>query len=372
MTSVALPASYVDAHAYDGAAIQHDQRAQITPCAIQPRDIALIDTVARHKFLTAPQLLELWWPERTAWAGQRRLRRLFHAGHLERFRPIARRGSYPWTYHVGEEGHRLLQRAGLVDESARYRPRRIYDYGHILHEIQLNAWVLAVRRRLGDAFLTWYGETDITPPPEARNPRQRLDDDWSAEDLKLPRPRPLRPDAILELAAGPDRPPRTLLIEYDRTRRIDKNYDKLRRYDAFLCWWIHYTPYADMDALPYVVFVCQDIEQREQFLHAADLELTGLRWHPTIEPGRHEYVGRRRILFAVERDAHAGVLEAWRLPAHPARHPSRNRHVRRVALIHETAQDLSNSQLQLPTAAAGSGPTRPPLAPPTPSPKTVV
>jgi hypothetical protein len=43
---------------------------------------------------------------------------------------------------------------------------------------------------------------------------------------------------------------RTLLIEYDRTRRIDKNYHKLRRYDAFLCWWVRYTPYADLPSLP--------------------------------------------------------------------------------------------------------------------------
>src|SRR3954463_15325340 len=84
--------------------------------------------------------------------------------------------------------------------------------------------------------------------------------------------------------AGPHRPPRTLLIEYDRSRRIDENYDKLRRYDAFVCWWIHHTPYADMDALPYVPLVCQDAEQRERFLHAA-ARLTGHCWHPTVELG---------------------------------------------------------------------------------------
>ena len=39
MTSVGLPASYIDAHAYDGAAIQHDRRDQVVPCAIQPRDL---------------------------------------------------------------------------------------------------------------------------------------------------------------------------------------------------------------------------------------------------------------------------------------------------------------------------------------------
>jgi hypothetical protein len=90
-----LPASYLDAHRYDGAAIQHDRRKQRTRCTIQPRDLALLADVHRHKFLTAPQLLELWWPGRSAWAGQRRLLRLFRAGHLERFRPIARRARSP-------------------------------------------------------------------------------------------------------------------------------------------------------------------------------------------------------------------------------------------------------------------------------------
>src|SRR5436190_8381648 len=126
-TSGALPASYLEAHAYDGAAIQHDERDGVTPCTITPRDLAVVHGVARHKFMTAPQLLELWWPGRTAWAGQRRLLRLFSAGHLERFRPIARRGSFPWTYHLGPEGHHLLERAGLLDDRARYRPRAVYE-----------------------------------------------------------------------------------------------------------------------------------------------------------------------------------------------------------------------------------------------------
>jgi hypothetical protein len=62
-----------------------------------------------------------------------------------------------------------------------------------------------------------------------------------------------------------------------------------------------------------VLFVCQDEDQRAQFLAAADRELTGHRWHPSVEPERYEYVGRRQLLLCVERDAHAAHLEAWRL-----------------------------------------------------------
>ena len=150
---------------------------------------------------------------------------------------------------------------------------------------------------------------------------------------------------------------------YDRTRRIDKNYDKLRRYDAFLCWWIRYTPYTNLPSLPYVLFVCQDESQREQFLAAADRELTGHRWHPTVPVDRHEYVGRRRILFAIERDAHAGDLEAWRLPAFPREHPARDNNVRRVALTSGGAPPRTGSQLRLPgeanIAPANCGQNRP-------------
>ena len=154
-----LASSYLEAHRYDGAAIEHARREHILPCAVQPRDVAIMQDVWRYKFLTAPQLRELWWPDRSVQAADRRLLKLFRAGHLDRFRPIARRGSYPWTYHLGEHGHRLLQHAGAINAGQRHRRRAIYDYGHVLHEIQLNAWVLAYRRALGDDLLSWDGET---------------------------------------------------------------------------------------------------------------------------------------------------------------------------------------------------------------------
>jgi hypothetical protein len=194
-----LPASYIDAHRYDGAAIERGSRDRREPCAIQPRDISVIGDVRRHKFLTAPQLRELWWPQRSIQAADRRLLKLFRAGYLERFRPLARRGSFPWTYQIGAEGHRLLQRAGIIGPRERFSPRAIYDYGHVLHELQLNAWVLATRRALGSALLCWDGETHIEPPPKARQAQLRLHDDWSAEDLRDPRVRPVRPDARLEI-----------------------------------------------------------------------------------------------------------------------------------------------------------------------------
>lgn len=107
--------TYAEAHRYDGVALHHDRRGKVVPCAIQPRDVGLVRDVWRYKFLTAPQIGELWWPDGgAAWPMQRRLRKLFEAGLLERFRPLARRGSYPWTYHLGEHGHAVLRDAGMI------------------------------------------------------------------------------------------------------------------------------------------------------------------------------------------------------------------------------------------------------------------
>jgi hypothetical protein len=38
---------------------------------------------------------------------------------------------------------------------------------------------------------------------------------------------------VLEVERGEDRGVRTFFLEFDRTRRVDKNYEKFRRYDAF-------------------------------------------------------------------------------------------------------------------------------------------
>jgi len=317
--------SYTEIHRYDGAVLDRGKRDQLVPCAVRARDVSIVRDVWRYKFLTSSQLLELWWPGRPPQAGSRRLLKLHRAGYLDRFRPISRHGSYAWTYQLGAEGHRLLQRAGTIAPGARFARREIYDYGHVLHDLQLNAWVIAYRRTLGPALLAWDGETDIHPSAHARRDQLRLDDDWSAEGLRHRDPRPLRPDAMLDIARGDsEQGSRLFLIEHDRTRRIDKNYDKLRRYDAFLCWWWAHSQLERATDGPWVLFICQDEIQRDAFLNAADHELTGHRWHPSAAPTDYVYLGRRRTLFAAERDIHAGHLEARRVPAFPPSDPARH------------------------------------------------
>jgi hypothetical protein len=45
-----------------------------------------------------------------------------------------------------------------------------------------------------------------------------------------------------------------IFIEYERTRRVDKDYEKFRRYDTFLCWWWQHRSLADGDQ-PYAMFI---------------------------------------------------------------------------------------------------------------------
>jgi hypothetical protein len=50
---------------------------------------------------------------------------------------------------------------------------------------------------------------------------------------------------------------------------------------------------------------------------------TGHLQHPGAPAAEHVYTGRKRTLFALERDVHEGRFEALRLPVFPRSHPSR-------------------------------------------------
>jgi Replication-relaxation len=317
-----LPDSYTVVHRYDGAIIQRQRSHEPEPCALRQRDLAIVRDVWHYHFLTTNQLRELWWPDRSIQAARRRLVKLFRAGHLERFRPYSPRGSYQWTYFLSPTGHRLLREIGVIDPGARFKPRDIFDYGRARHDIQLNAWVLAYRRLLGDALLEWRGEHQVTPPREARQTQLRLSDEWSVEGLRNPQRSSGRAGRRARNRPRRRRRFALFLIEYDRTSRTDKNYDKFRRYDTFLTAWWRHTEHGQRAEPPFVLFVCRDEAERDDFLARADHELTGHHWHPTHTPEQHKYVGRRHILFCNERDAHLGQPEARRVPPFPPGHRS--------------------------------------------------
>jgi hypothetical protein len=325
--------SFLAAHRYDHDRVEIDTRAALTPLPVQRRDLAIVRDVWRYKLLATAQLQELWWPGRSQRAAQKRLTKLFRAALLERFRPVTRRGSYPWIYQLGPEGHRLLQSAGLIAPRQRYERRDVYDYTYVLHDLHLNQ--LGPRLpphppRRADRV----GRRDRhRTAPAARNSQLRLDDNWSVEGLKAPQPRRLAPDAVLKIARTDSDGSRMFLIEYDRTTRADKNYEKFRRYDSFLTAWWRHTPFLDRGEPPWVLFVCKDDTHRDKFLIAADHDLTGQLWHPSASPSDSHYDGRRRILFTCERDVHDGVLEARRPAPYPRRHPARTGRAARIQRV---------------------------------------
>lgn len=264
----------------------------------------------------------------------------------ERNRPPPRPGVFLWlrAWAFGRKGvrcfpagHKLLRMVRDIEPTARYQPRRLVDYSYVIHDLQLNAWILAYRQHLQRALIDWHGETPIHPGPTAQLAQLAAADAWTAGGLKDPAARPVFPDAVLEIKRREGPHPWTLLLEHDRTRRVDKNYDKFRRYDHYLVSWHHQAGFArpgDDEPAPYVLFICQDQDQRQLFMQAADHELSGYRWH-SITPHERDYRGRQRILFAVELDIHQGVLDAARLPVLPPGHPDRtdeNSRVHRVRL----------------------------------------
>jgi hypothetical protein len=141
-----LPNSYTAVHRYDGAIIQRQRCDDPQACALRQRDLAIVRDVWRYHFLTTNQVRELWWRGKSIQAARRRLVKLLRAGYLERFRPYSPRGSYEWTYFLSAAGHRLLRDLGVADPASRFKPRDVFDYGRAIHDIQLNAWVLAYRR----------------------------------------------------------------------------------------------------------------------------------------------------------------------------------------------------------------------------------
>jgi hypothetical protein len=166
--------------------------------------------------------------------------------------------------------------------------------------------VLTWRRLLGEALIEWHGETEIHPPTGLRrDPRDPFlhvdfDSDQYAENLRDDRPRLMRPDAIVEVEDSDGGTP-LYFLAFDRTRRVDKNYDKFRRYDCFLSYWWRYTDFGGLDDAPWVIFICQDRGHAIQFLDAADRELTGDISRPWNDD---DDVGRRRIVVCLERSVY--------------------------------------------------------------------
>lgn len=324
--------TYAELRLAEGKLLRWGERDRKAEVALRPRDLEILVALARYRFLTTGQIAELWWAGRGLRAVRRRMTRLFDAGFVDRFRPQTLRGSYQWTYCLARDGFRAAEQTGELAPGLNFAPRReaIFDYRYVIHDLRVNEWVLRYRELLGDRLLDWAGpDESLIQPPKGITSGGIGDGEYDVIGIEDEAMRSIQPDARLDVVGVSGEV--SLFVEYDRTRRVDKNYDKFRRYEAFLAGWWH-GALPEGARRPAVVFVCQEADHRKRFVDAADRQLTAYqqRWS-ALNPA-HEYVVRDRVLFAIEDDMHNGHAEAVRLPHDPPSVRDRDNQLRLVRL----------------------------------------
>jgi hypothetical protein len=304
--------------------------------APQARDLEILRALWRYRFLLTSQIADEWWPGKSLYAAQRRLLRMTAAGWVTRFRPRLSKGKHEWIYQLDKKGFDLAKRSwGLdgpyIEAEAKWRTRDVREYSVVEHDLQVNAWVFAYKRLVGDNLIDWLGPDQgrIDVPTtyeshERRFRRVKLQDVTLAGDghhyprnLQLEQFGPLFPDATLTLYLDSIGAEVDLLVELDRTRRATKNLDKLHRYDAFLTAWCRVTDrYRHAKRFPYVIFICPGEQEARSLMRVADRAVTGQ--YAGYDPGGWPHPGRRHMRFVAEEDMHDGFAFAWSLPRQPA------------------------------------------------------
>lgn len=323
--SAARPDTLTELRLAEGKLLGWDERKNETRCAIQSRDAEILTALTRYRFLTTAQIAELWWNGCGMRAVRRRMTQLFETGLVERFRPQTIRGAFQWTYCLSSDGLRAAQQSGELPAGLKFTARRerLFDYRYVIHDLRVNEWVIRFRELAGDSLFGWRGPDEAVIEPPRRLQEINAHAEGYYGDLDHNAVRPIQPDARLDVADTEG--DLMMFVEYDRTRRVDKNYDKFRRYEAFLTgWW----RMAIGDWLPpVVVFVCQDEDHQLRFLRAADHELVAYFSPRYSGAADYRYPARERMVFALEEDIHRGRAAAMRVPPWPHGHQRRTDNV---------------------------------------------
>ena len=254
------------------------------------RDLALLEALARFRFLTTTQLVELVGGSRQKVTS--RLRQLFHHGYVDR--PLVqmdlwRAGSKDLVYALKAKGVRKLIDSGRQESeqlslSAKDAPKRS---AHILHTLGISSFYMALRRHAPDhgAEIDWWPES------------KALADRTTIVVQGRKRPFPIFPDAFFRLRVGGSGGLRAFLEIDMGTEPIERGSDggstsgadvakKLRAY-----WQWGYLEkrhqlhplYREHAPRGFVVLVAVNSEQRlQQVLSLKDRQGRGgkLRTHP--------------------------------------------------------------------------------------------
>jgi len=301
------------------------------------RDLEVLGALWRCRFLFTTQLWRRWWPGVSQRACQQGLQRMVAAGWARRFKfQRAERGAQQRVYCITERGFELLRgRTGLKGRFVRddevWRVPPTGDPRHILRDLQVNGWVLALEALAGErAIGRWLGPGQGRLEP----PRRKAHGEWvdlrpsevvlgSSHRLQGyagERFEPVMPNATVELRVGSGERRRRvdLLVELDRSRGLGAARDRLRAYDGLVSGWGRMLRrYRSLGTPPLVVFVCEDERSRLRLVETADRVLTTRIAKAGSDEREWPYLGRRAIFFALERDVHEGSLAALALPPVP-------------------------------------------------------
>jgi hypothetical protein len=264
---------------------------------------------------------------------QRRLKRMWAAGWLERCQFFGRDGSaVPIAHWVTAAG--LAQTGQRAEELPALPPGAwlAREELAVRQGLHASAWLLALEASLPDRARKLRGahRARLEPPrsrrasapiapdeltlPAGRRPHglSRLLPD--GRRVAVERLRGVRPSGEIELAwrAGSLAGRCMLLLELRAGHLGPEAVATLERYDHLLVGWSAALE-RFRDGPPLVVFACADSEAARDMCRLADSVLTASRAYAGDPPERWLYSGRRRTLFCAEGDAHRANLRAWRV-----------------------------------------------------------
>lgn len=314
------------------------------------RDLRLMALLHDTNYLSASQLTLLGWGNAER-AAQERLKRLHDAGYLDRFRPLAARGTREWNYRLTHTGWETLTAHDMAADARHYTPTEITSISYTEHDLQLAAIILHIATTAAGAGpgglldrmpFQWQGHrSGRIEPASTRQPagppatdRSTAEDRPAADNspaadrspaatlpqgvrLHAGRSRPgyLEPDATLIGRVGDER--FAVLIEYDRTDRPHKQIDRLRRYEHFLLDGWRHTRFATHAAPPSVLYLTARDQPLARLIQTADQTFTA--WHgpdhATAREGTHP--ARQRTVFTSRQRILKGDWTMQRTPSLP-------------------------------------------------------
>lgn len=140
--------------------------------------------------------------------------------------------------------------------------------------------------------------------------------------------RSLKPDAAIRLhhlKADPKAGSREYWFEIDRSGHTGKLKDKFHRLDVFQnVWWPLVPRFGRDGRAPTTVFVATSEAHLKKMIGLADETLRGRSGRRREGPEAWRYLGRERIVFALESDLHMGSLRVYQVPAVPPDVRARN------------------------------------------------